>query len=71
VTEADAINIAAKYAQEQGWPWLEPVVCRRRKRWFSNGVFVIRTNAGMRGGNVVLTIDATDGKVREAQFLRR
>ncbi|MBM3273434.1 hypothetical protein FJY94_09435 [Candidatus Kaiserbacteria bacterium] len=71
MTEADAIDIAAKHAEQQGWPWLEPVECIRRKRWFSNAVYVIRTNADKRGANVVLTVDAVDGEVREAQFLKR
>lgn len=71
MTEADAIDIAVKHAEQQGWPWLEPVECKRQKRWLSNAVYVIRTNAGKRGANVVLTIDAVDGKVKEARFLSR
>ena len=71
VTEADAIEIAAKHAKQQGWPWLEPIECKRQEPWFANAVFVIRTNADKRGANVVLTIDALDGEVREARFLSR
>jgi hypothetical protein len=71
VTETDAIQIAAKHAEQQGWPWIEPVECKLRRRWFSCAVYVLRTNADKRGANIVMTIDAENGRVLEARILSR
>lgn len=71
MSEVNAIDIAKKYADQQGWTWLEPVECKLRKRWFTHATILIRTNAGSRGINIVMTIDAVDGKVIDARMLKR
>ena len=71
MTETEAIEIAARHAKQQGWTWLEPVECKLNKRWFSQPVYVIRTNTGNRGCNILMMIDATEGTVTEARFLPR
>ena len=71
MTEQEAIAVAAKYAREQAWTWLEPVECRRKSRWFQKPVFEIRTNASSRGSNIVVTVDAIDGTIVRANFLPR
>ncbi len=71
MSERDAIEIAAEYAQKQGWTWLEPVECRRRFRWFRNLRYVVHTNRAMLGVNVVVEVDAISGAIISAHFRGR
>ncbi len=71
MNEKEILEIAVKYAQERGWPWLEPIEVRRRSRWFGRAVYMIRSKSEMRGRNVVMMIDAVDGAIKQAGFLRR
>ena len=71
MNEKDIVEIAANYAHEHSWPWLEPIEIRRRSRWFRNAVYLIRSNTGRRGSNVVMMIDAVDGAIKRASFLKR
>lgn len=52
--------------QRRGWPWKEPVYI---EEWFTQWFF--RTNARMRGGNVLIAVDCRTGAIRRAAFARR
>ncbi len=71
MTKQEAIDIAASHAREMGWTWLEPVVCEGNLLWIFFPVYVVRTNVGLRGVNVVIKINATDGTIMGANFLPR
>ena len=71
MTETEAIEIAAKYAEKRGWPWLEPIVCQRSIPRSTDAQYLIRTNARKRGANVIITVDPTLGAVTDAKFLAR
>jgi hypothetical protein len=69
----DAVRIARVVADEQGWPWQEPVeVIRRRSFVFFGAVsWEVRTNAECLGMNVSVEIDDATGRVLRKGFLPR
>lgn len=71
MTEDEAVETARAYARKEGWPWLTPIECRRKSGWFCNSVYVVRTNKGRRGANVIAIIDEVTGDIIESHFLRR
>jgi hypothetical protein len=58
VTRDKAIELARAHCEKEGLPWVEPVVVTERWR-----EYVVRTNTEMRGGNVVIKINNSDGRV--------
>jgi hypothetical protein len=70
LTETKAIQIAAEYAKERGWPWLEPIVCHRHIPLSADASYLILTNADKRGANIRITVDPL-GIVTDAKFLPR
>jgi hypothetical protein len=71
MTKEQAITISAKYAEQQGWPWLQPIECKRAFPWCFKADYLIRSLADHRGQNVVMTIDAVDGTIKNARFVSR
>jgi hypothetical protein len=66
VSKAEAEQIARAYAEAKGWPWEQPVrVYREFRAW---RVF---TTADMRGGNVTVSVNAFNRKVRRGGFACR
>lgn len=69
LTEAEVLGIARMTAQEQAWPWEDPVSVTytpgsRRK----GGRWHIMTNARCRGGNVNVHISDKTGAVYHKGF---
>ena len=73
ISEQEAIEIARRVAAEKGWRWREPVKARRTRTWIFIGraEWEVRTNAEMRGTNVLVVVDAQDGTVVRAAYLPR
>jgi hypothetical protein len=66
MTVAEAVALARALCEERGWPWLEPVAVKeKRKEW------VVTTNAAARGANARFRIRRHDGQVTEAVFMAR
>ena len=62
LTKEEAIAIARSVAEQEGWPWREPIWANTYRNFFLFGTlrWHIRTNSDHRGGNVnVHLIDAT------------
>lgn len=71
MTEDRAVEVAETFAKNQGWPWLQPVTCRRRYRCLRGHVYVVVSNVDSRGLNVRVVVDANDGTVLRATLLPR
>jgi hypothetical protein len=68
MTEQEAIEIAKKFAEDQGWDWIEPVRAEYRRPWFGKGGWWnIWDDQLTIGGNSYIKIDDTTGKVIEKQ----
>ena len=64
MTREQAIRIAHRYAEAQGWPWLQPVTATRHRRWLLGPwVWWVITNGSIRGGNCTVTVDEKSGRV--------
>jgi hypothetical protein len=71
MTEDRVIEVARDVASAQGWPWLEPVRVRRRRRWFRSPLWEVVSNSDALGMNVRIVVDDTTGRVLEKGFLPR
>lgn len=72
MTEQEAIEIAKKVAETEGWGWIEPVSAHCRRRWFfGRRVWFIWSNAGSRGTIVRVKIDDATGKVLQKGYMPR
>lgn len=73
ISEEEAIEIARRVAAEKGWRWQAPVRAHRTRAWIFVGraEWEVRTNADMRGTNVLVVVDAQDGTVLRAAYLPR
>jgi hypothetical protein len=73
ISELGAIEIARRVAAEKGWQWRLPVKADRTGPFFFSGraEWEVRTNANMRGTNVLVVVDAQDGTVLRAAYLPR
>jgi len=61
-----AIQIAKGAAADHRYPWIEPTHVSEREDEFH-----VSSNAGELGGNVLVVVDRSTGKVREIhQYLR-
>jgi len=75
MTEEDAIQIAKEVAEENGWTWRGQVSASLHKplglaAWLfgSRSCWNVTSNAGMRGCNVRVSIDAESGEVIRKAF---
>jgi hypothetical protein len=67
-----ALEIARKRAEENGWPFGEPVWIEYRPGWFGrSGRFEIETSAGMLGSKSRFVIDAATGKILSEGYIPR
>lgn len=67
-----ALEIARKRAEENGWPFGEPVWIEYRPGWFGRpGRFEIETSAGMLGSKSLFEIDAATGQILSAGYIPR
>ena len=72
MTEADAIERARTYAEQQGWPWRQPVQAACYRRWFIGEMrWRVASNRGLRGGNAYIEIDDRTGEVLKANYIPR
>jgi hypothetical protein len=80
MTEKEAIEKARLIAEQEGWPWLEPVKAGlwedKEKTWlFTKSIYrkkwSVTTNYLNRGANVKISFDAETGEVLEKVCLPR
>jgi len=72
LTDTEVLRIARVTAEEQGWPWREPVsAVFGPGGGGSPGEWHVMTNAGHRGGNVNIWINDETGTVFHKGFARR
>ena len=66
----EALSIARVAAEAKGWPWQEPLLVTRRRRFvfFGPVSWHITTNAMSRGGNVRIAVDDESKTVVEQGF---
>lgn len=71
--EGTAIARARAVAAERGWRWEAPIKARRSRTWWPLGrrTWEVRTNAERIGCNVVVVLDAANGRVVRAAWLPR
>lgn len=70
MTKTEIVEIAKSAVEQEGWPWEEPIMVFRRRRWVLFGAvqWEIITYADYRGGNVFLMIDDRTGSVFRKSF---
>jgi len=68
--KSEIMEIAKSAVEGEGWPWEQPIMALRRRRWVFFGPvhWEIITFADHRGGNVFLMIDDKTGKVFRKSF---
>ncbi len=73
MTREEVVRIACLVVEEEGWPWVEPVMVTRERQFFLFGKvsWYIRTNAGNRGANVNIRVDDKTGLVLNKCFAPR
>lgn len=73
MTEAEAIALARRVAEAEGWPWQEPVVARRYRTLLLVGkrCWHVSSNADVRGCNVNVHIEDSSGLVVAKGFAPR
>ena len=70
MTEPEALALARNVADQEGWPFLDPVSIVYRRRWFGRGgVWTIHTHTTGMNGQVGITIDDRTGAVIEKRFV--
>jgi hypothetical protein len=72
MTREEAIEAARALAHQNAWPWREPVLAVRRRRWLVGRlVWQVRSNADALGANACFVIDDATGRVIGARWLPR
>ena len=73
MTKEEVLQIARQVAEDERWPWDEPVLVQEQTRGFWNRrkVWEVRTNTKLIGRNVFLEIDAETGDVISKGFCPR
>jgi len=71
MTREEAIEIAKKTAEANGWPWSEPVQAIKRGFFPFKQSWEVLSNADRRGANVLVEIDERSGSIRRSAFLPR
>ena len=70
MSQEEILQIARQVAENEHWPWFEPVVVQKRTRglWRRQKVWVVRTNVGSLGCNISVEIDAETGDLVSKAF---
>jgi hypothetical protein len=72
MTREQAIGVAQREAEKQGWPRLEPVEARRSRRWLIGAtVWEVASNAQSKGMNVRVRIEDDTGRICRAGYTQR
>lgn len=72
IEREEAIRIAHRRAEENGWPFGDPLAVIHRRGWFGRpGRYEIETNAGARGTKARFVIDDETGAVVSEGYLPR
>jgi hypothetical protein len=73
VADADAATLVAQAeCERRGWWWGGPVTVRRRgggRCIRRRDAWIVRTNAGAKGANATLVIDAQSGEIVQAFYV--
>lgn len=69
----EAIYLAKSTAEEKGYPWREPVIVKKIKKYviFGPSVWYVMSNANIRGGNINTLIDEKNKCVLKQVFVKR
>ena len=72
MTETEAIAIAERIAEDNGWIWVTPVEAMWHPRWFgAGGRWEIYSNADRLGAKVRIVIESPGGRVLEKGYISR
>jgi hypothetical protein len=73
MTEHEAIAIAREVAASEGWPWCEPIITSKSRRFVIAGTVYwhVLSNANYRHTNIYLCIDDQTGRVISKRFAPR
>ncbi len=66
LTAHEAEARAKRECEARRWPWTTPIRVTRRRDGYT-----VWTNAGMRGGNVIVALDGRTGEVKYAFYAPR
>lgn len=71
MTEQEAIEIARRTAEEEGWAWIEPVDARLIKPWLGKRSrrWKVYSNINTKGPEVRVTIDDETGEVLKKRYI--
>jgi len=69
ISRSDAIRLAHDVAETESWTWLEPVTAKLVQAEAGGWQWNVCSNAGCRGTNVRVVINAATGQVLEKAFL--
>ncbi len=72
MTEQEAVDIARRVAEQEGWAWVEPTLADLRRPWFGRGgrweIFSHRLGLGAK---VRVVIDDQTGEALEKGYIPR
>ncbi|PWT82228.1 MAG: hypothetical protein C5B58_08575 [Acidobacteria bacterium] len=71
ISEADAVRLARGVAEKEVWTWLEPVEAQLVQAHGGAWQWNVCSNAGRRGVNVRIVMDAVSGDIIAKAFLPR
>jgi hypothetical protein len=72
MTRQEAIEIARRTAEEEGWAWDEPVDATLRRPWFKKGGrWEVYSNVLKMGAKARIVIDDETGKVLDKGYIPR
>jgi len=72
ISEDEAVRLARKLAEENGWGWLDPPYTTLRRQWFGpGGRWEIFSNAAGKGPKVRVVLDAQSGQIIEKGYIPR
>ena len=70
MTEPEALALARSVANQEGWPFLEPISIVFRKRWFGRGgTWTVQTHINSMNGQVGIRIDDATRAILEKRFV--
>ena len=69
----DLVLLCKTIAEQEGWPWREPISVKTTKKWiyFGTEIVEVTSNAGMRGGNVRILLDKAHNVILKKCYLKR
>jgi hypothetical protein len=73
MTRDEAIALAKKTADSEGWFWKEPIFAKRERPFifFGQLMWVVMSNSQNRGGNVFVRINDKTGEILSKGFAPR